>query len=127
MTVAGETLFIAGPPDCVDERQAFYQPDDPGIQARLARQAEALDGRRGGQIWVMAKTDGNLRRRYALDTIPTFDGMAAAQGRLYITTVDGRVLCLGDDGTRTLPPVVNEPARVAWNQPEDPNYLRPAR
>jgi len=127
MAVAGETLFIAGPPDCVDERQAFYQPDDPAIQARLARQAEALAGRRGGQIWALAKTDGNLRGRYALDTIPTFDGMAAAQGRLYITTVDGRVLCLGDDGTRTLPPVVNEPARVAWDQPEDPNYLRPAR
>ena len=127
MAVAGETLFVAGPPDYIDEREAFYHPDDPAIQAKLARQAEALAGRHGGQLWALAKTDGSLLARYALDTIPAFDGMAAAQGRLYLTTADGRVLCLGEEGTRPLPPIIDEPARVAWDQPEDPNYLRPAR
>ncbi len=31
--------------------------------------------------------------------MPTFDGMVAAGGRLYLTTVDGGVLCLGSEGT----------------------------
>ena len=127
MAVAGETLFVAGPPDFIDERQAFYHPDDPDVQARLARQAEALTGQHGGQIWAMSATSGAVLRRYALDTIPTFDGMAAAQGRLFITTVDGRILCLSAGGTRPLVSIEDTPLRVAWDQPEDPNYLVPVR
>ena len=126
MAVAGDTLFVAGPPDFIDERQAFYHDDDPDVQARLARQAEALAGRHGGQLWVMSTTDGAVVGRYALDTIPTFDGMAAAQGRLFMTTVDGRVLCLSAAGTRPLAAITNAPTRVVWDQPEDPNYLVPA-
>jgi len=108
MTVAGDKLFVAGPPDLVDERQAFHNPDDPDIQARLKRQAEAYEGRVGGQLWVMAKADGRVVSRYALSTIPVFDGMAAAGDSLYVTTVDGRVICLS-----------------GGDEPEDPNYLLP--
>ena len=127
MAVAGDTLFIAGPPDFIDERRAFYSPDSPEVQAKLRRQAEALAGRHGGQLWVMAKADGKLLGRYALNTIPVFDGLAAAEGRLYLTTVNGRVLCFGKTGTRTLPLVGDQPARVAWDKPEDSSYLLPAR
>jgi outer membrane protein assembly factor BamB len=126
MAVAGDTLFIAGPPDFIDERHAFYSPDHPEVQAKLRRQAEALAGRHGGQLWVMAKADGKLLGRYALNTIPVFDGLAVAEGRLYLTTVNGRVLCFGKTGTRTLPSVGDQPARVVWDQPEDPSYLLPA-
>ena len=31
--------------------------------------------------------------------MPTFDGLVAARGRLYLSTVDGRVICLGSEGT----------------------------
>lgn len=41
--------------------------------------------------------DGHERGRLALDTQPVFDGMAAAQGRLYISAIDGKVVCLGED------------------------------
>ena len=125
MVVAGDTLFVAGPPDLIDERRAFYLPDDPEVQATLKRQAEALEGRHGGQLWALSKSDGKVLARYALDTIPVFDGLAAAGGRLYLTTVNGRVLCLGGAGAEALKPIAGEPVPVAWDKPEDPNYLLP--
>ena len=125
MTVAGDTLFIAGPPDFIDERQAFYSPEDPKIQALLARQAEALEGRHGGQLWAFSKADGKLGVRYAMDTIPVFDGMAAAGDSLYITAVDGSVIRLGPGRSATLAKIDDKPVRIAWDKPEDPGYLLP--
>ena len=125
MTVAGDRLFVCGPPKLADERQAFHQWDDTQVQARLERQAQAYAGKAGGQLWVMGKADGRVVRRYALDTIPVFDGMAAARDSLFVTTVDGRVLCLSGKGTSPLPKINDTPIRDAWDQPEDPNYLLP--
>jgi len=125
MTVAANTLFIAGPPDLLDERRAFYHPDDPDVQAQLKRQAEALEGPSGGYLWALTKTNGKLLTRYALDTIPVFDGMAAAADSLYITTVDGRLLRLTGTRGTALRRVDDKPSRCAWSKPEDPNYLLP--
>jgi len=125
MTVAGDKLFVSGPPDLVDERYAFHNPDNPYVQDRLKQQAEAYEGRAGGQLWVMAKGDGNVVGRYALDTIPVFDGMAAAGDSLYVTTVDGRVICLSGGGKSPLQKIDETPIRDAWDEPEDPNYLLP--
>jgi hypothetical protein len=123
MTAAADTIFIAGPPDLLDERQAYYSPDDPEIQAKLKRQAEALDGRAGGHLWILNKTDGKLVSRYVLDTIPVFDGMAAAGESLYMTTVDGRVMCLSGRRGTSLPKAGDKPSQVVWERPEHPNYL----
>ena len=46
-------------------------------------------------LMAFAIEDGKELARYALDTQPVFDGMAAANSRLYISTVDGTVVCLG--------------------------------
>ena len=35
-------------------------PDDPDVQALLARQEEAYAGQQGGQLWVVNKTDGQV-------------------------------------------------------------------
>ncbi|MCY2987290.1 MAG: PQQ-binding-like beta-propeller repeat protein, partial [Planctomycetota bacterium] len=99
LVLADQTLFVAGPPDLLDEEEAWRNPDDPAIQAKLAAQTAALQGRRGGQLLALAATDGKLLAAYELDALPTFDGMVAAQGKLYLSTVDGRVLCLGGQGT----------------------------
>ncbi|UCG46462.1 MAG: PQQ-binding-like beta-propeller repeat protein, partial [Phycisphaerales bacterium] len=53
LTVAGNTLFVAGPPDLIDERRAFHNPDDPDVREKLKRQVEALEGKHGGQIWAL--------------------------------------------------------------------------
>ncbi len=125
MAVGKETVFVAGPPNYLDERRAYSLPDDPKILARLTRQQEALEGRHGGVLWALDKAGGDRVARYELDTIPVFDGMAAAAGCLFVSTVDGRVLCLSKDADTRLKRIENQPERLAWDQPEDPNYLAP--
>ena len=44
---------------------------------------------------VMTRTDGTRLAEHPLDAPPVWDGMAAASGRLYLSTADGKVLCLG--------------------------------
>jgi outer membrane protein assembly factor BamB len=79
MALAGDTLFLAGPPDIVPEH-------DP-----LA----AFEGRKGASLWVVSTTDGRKLAEHKLDSPPVFDGMAAAAGRLYLCTDDGKLLCFG--------------------------------
>jgi hypothetical protein len=126
MTVTGNALFVAGPPDLVDERQAYHNPDDPEVQAKLSRQARAYEGREGGQLWSVAKSGGEVIHRYVLDTIPVFDGMAAAGDSLYMATVDGRVMCLAGNGKIPLKKIDStKPIQNTWDQSEDPGYLLP--
>jgi outer membrane protein assembly factor BamB len=98
MVLAGSTLFVAGPPDVLDEEEALRKPDDPAVRARLAAQAAALRGKQGGQLLAIAAADGKVLAAYELGAMPTFDGMAAAKGRLYLTTTNGKVHCLGGEG-----------------------------
>jgi hypothetical protein len=94
MVQAGDTLFIAGPPDVLDEEEAAQRLGMPDIQAKLAEQDASLAGRRGAVLWAVSTTDGTKLSELPLKTPPAWDGMAAANGGLYLTTVDGKVLCL---------------------------------
>ncbi|MBN1345527.1 MAG: PQQ-binding-like beta-propeller repeat protein [Phycisphaerae bacterium] len=96
MALAGKTLFVAGPPDVVDEERAFYRPDDEGVRKALAEQSEAMAGKKGGLLWAVSAGDGKRQGDVALDAPPVFDGMAAAGGRLFVALQNGRVVCLGD-------------------------------
>jgi hypothetical protein len=95
MVQAGDTLFIAGPPDVLDEEEAALRLGTSEIQAKLAEQDAALLGRRGGLLWAVSTRDGTKLGELRLATPPAWDGMIAANGRLYLTTMDGKVLCLG--------------------------------
>jgi len=78
MVLAGDLLFAAGTPDVVD-------PKDP---------AAAIEGRKGARLQVFSAKDGSLVTSQALASPPAFDGMVAAGGRLYLSTTDGKVLCM---------------------------------
>ena len=80
MLRAGGTLFLAGMPCNVDEK-------DP---------VATYEGRKGGLLWASSPADGSRIAEYKLQSPPVWDGMAAAKGRLYISTVDGTLLCMGD-------------------------------
>jgi len=126
MAVTKDALFVAGHPDLVDERQAYRLPDDPDVLLALARQADALGGEYGGQLWAVSKTDGAPIARYLLDSAPTFDGMAAAYESLFVTTLDGFVVRLTADGATPLPALRPEdPLQIISDEPQEPNYLRP--
>jgi hypothetical protein len=51
---------------------------------------------------LVSAANGKKLGIYRLDVMPTFDGMAAAQGKLYLSTKDGKILCLGAGGGRRL-------------------------
>lgn len=95
MVLAGQTLFVAGPPDIVDEEEAFKKltEGDAAIKAKLAEQDAALNGQRGGLLWVYSAKDGTKLKEYRLDSPPAWDGMVAAHGRVYLSTMNGKVLC----------------------------------
>ncbi|MGD8240452.1 MAG: PQQ-binding-like beta-propeller repeat protein, partial [Armatimonadota bacterium] len=94
MVLARERLFIAGPPDLVDEEEAQQVIGDPETQAKLAEQVAAFEGKQGAMLWAVSVADGKRLAEYQLESMPRWDGMAAAGGRLYVSTADGNVLCL---------------------------------
>jgi len=77
LILAGETLFAAGTPDTVD-------PNEPWA---------AYEGRQGSTLLAINSDDGSLLAEYQLDTPPVLDGMSAADGRLFLSTAGGKVLC----------------------------------
>jgi outer membrane protein assembly factor BamB len=84
MVPAGERLLVAGPPDVVD-------PDDP---------LGAFEGRKGALLRVFSTVSGEQIAEYELRSPPVFNGMAAARGRLFLTTVDGHLVCMaGPEGS----------------------------
>jgi outer membrane protein assembly factor BamB len=95
MVLADKTLFLAGPPDVLEEGSSLATFASPDTQQDLVRQAAALEGRCGGLLVAVSAADGQRLAGYRLDSMPVFDGMAAANGKLYLSTVDGKILCLG--------------------------------
>ena len=67
----------------------------PAGSAVFAAGAPLKAGADKGLLRVYAAADGKLLSELALDDAPVFDGMAAADGRLYVATQSGRILCLG--------------------------------
>jgi len=80
MVLAGDKLFMAGPPDVVPE-------DDPYA---------SFDGKLDAQLWVVSAENGEKLAEYPLDSQPAFDGLFAVAGRLYLVTEDGKLLCFGE-------------------------------
>jgi outer membrane protein assembly factor BamB len=78
MVVGQEHLAVAGPP-------AEIQPDDPWAN---------FEGRAGGELQILDKKTGEPIARVKLSSPPVWNGMAAARGRLYLSTLDGRLLSL---------------------------------
>ena len=56
--------------------------------------APFYDGQEGGVLRIVSAADGEEVSQTKLDFPPVWDGMAAAGGRLYMSTADGTVHCL---------------------------------
>ncbi len=81
MVKAGDTLFVAGAPDVLD-------PQDPYA---------AFEARKGGRLVAVSAGDGKKLAEIPLDCPPMFDGMIAANGRLFACLEDGSVMSLVGD------------------------------
>jgi hypothetical protein len=57
--------------------------------------AKAYEGRMGGILWAASASTGEKLAQYKLDAPPAWDSLAAANGLLFVSLADGRVLCMG--------------------------------
>jgi len=80
MVRTGNALFVAGTPDVCD-------PEDP---------TGALEGRKGAVLMSFDPLDGKKAAQADLTSPPVFDGMAAARGKLYLSSADGSIRCFTD-------------------------------
>jgi outer membrane protein assembly factor BamB/ubiquinone/menaquinone biosynthesis C-methylase UbiE len=97
MVLADQTLFVAGPPDVVDEENIWGHTLEPQVQAKLKAQSAALQGSQGSLLWAVSASDGKKLAEYKLESVPAFDGMAAADGRLYLSMKNGCILCMAGE------------------------------
>ncbi len=97
MVLAGARLFIVGPPDIIDEESTFQKltEKDPVVQKLLAEQDAVIDGKVGALLLVVNADTGEEAYRLTVDSLPTWDGLTGANGRLFLTTLDGQLICLG--------------------------------
>ncbi|MHC4180505.1 MAG: outer membrane protein assembly factor BamB family protein, partial [Planctomycetota bacterium] len=95
MVLTKDVLFLAGPPDVIDEVDLWHNPDDAELKRKAARQTEAFRGHRGGSLWAVSTTDGSRLDCVDLPSPPVFDGMIAADNKLFLSLISGKVICYG--------------------------------
>jgi len=76
---AGEVIFVAGMPNEFPEDDIY----------------RVVEGRAGGVLVAASSTDGKVLKTYRLQSPPVWDGMAAANGKLFISLANGQVQCWG--------------------------------
>jgi hypothetical protein len=77
---AGNLLLLGGMPTLSDKENS------PEAFARF-------EGRDKGLLWLMSTQDGAMVNDITLDAPPIWDGIAVANGRLYVSKVDGTLEC----------------------------------
>ncbi len=97
MVLGGSNLFIVGPPDIIDEEKTFEQltEKDPQVQELLAKQDQALEGSDGAFLLAVNIDTGEIQNGVPLDSLPAWDGLAVRNGRLFLSTLNGEVVCFG--------------------------------
>jgi outer membrane protein assembly factor BamB len=66
------------------------------VQAMLAAGPVVVAGGSGGEVWTFSAADGKaVQQDNLLGSSPVWDGMAAAWERVYVSTQNGKVVCLG--------------------------------
>ncbi len=80
MVMAGNVLFVAGPGTV----NTIKGPEEP-------------DRSKGTVLMAVSASDGTELAKYRFDSLPVFDGMAVAYGRLYLSMKDGTLLCLAEE------------------------------
>jgi hypothetical protein len=96
MALAENMLFLAGPADIkiIDHPEIYKRAAQPEFQEKLRRQNQVLSGDEGAILWVIDKRDGKRLAEYDLGHLPVFDGMAAAKQSVFLSTVDGSLVCM---------------------------------
>jgi hypothetical protein len=79
MIKAGSCLYMGGPPDVIGEEKPFA----------------VFSGSAEGRLLVADAVSGEIKQTIPLASQPVFDGITAADGRLFVVCADGSLLCMG--------------------------------
>ncbi len=82
MASSVDTIFAAGP---------LMAPEDVGTNE------PSFDAGSRAVLMAFAAADGQDLARIPLDCQPVFDGLALAYGKVFMATVDGRIVCFGGE------------------------------
>ncbi|MFC1497598.1 PQQ-binding-like beta-propeller repeat protein [Verrucomicrobiota bacterium] len=87
MVLAGDQLIVAGVPDLgkKNPEELFFDNEN---EAR-----SAFDGGKGSLLRIVSTVDGSTKSEIKLPAMPTFDGMSAANGKLFVSLKNGEVVC----------------------------------
>ena len=93
IVLANDWLLIASPRDVADEKEIWGRSNEKIYQQKMAAQAAWFKSTHGGYMQVFSKKDGTKLAEKKLPYLPAFDGLIAANGRLYMTTECGSLVC----------------------------------
>ncbi len=79
MVLAGDKVLLAGFIDAID-------PKDPWAR---------IEGRQGGELRMISVPDGKPLVRVNLESTPVWNGMAAADNKVFISLKNGKLICMG--------------------------------
>ena len=93
-----DLLFAVGTPEVIDEYDAInlintQQRKDLNVE-RIYLKERSMAGELGAKLMVVSTADGSVISETKLDAPAVFDGMSAANGRIFISDIKGRVICL---------------------------------
>ncbi|MFC1499172.1 PQQ-binding-like beta-propeller repeat protein [Verrucomicrobiota bacterium] len=86
MVLSGDKLILAGLPD------VGIKPEELIFENQSEAEA-AYKGEKGSFLWVVSTLDGSRKSEYKLVAPPVFDGMSAADDKLFISLKNGEVVC----------------------------------
>ena len=102
MVLTSDKLVIAGPPkwgertsetlDELKEKRGW-----PAFFREFKDTDKALDsyqGKKGASLQVLNADDGKLFSQVKLDAPPVFDGMSVANGKVFVSLENGKLMCL---------------------------------
>jgi hypothetical protein len=98
MVLTDDHLFSAGPEVFDEKKLADYffanRTDDADLPDYVDDALDSYQGRKGSILAVTDKADGKVLYELELDSAPVFDGMIAADEKLFISMTDGTIVCL---------------------------------
>jgi len=101
MVLTDKMFLIAGPPRFNEQETGQYlktsRTDSFQLNPLLKHALDTFEGRKRGVLLATDKSNGEKLAEFELPSSPVFDGMIAANGRLFISLMDGSVVCLGAD------------------------------
>lgn len=98
MVASDDRLFLLGPKELMRQDEIKRRITEEAVEELMVEQEKSLNGGSGSILLTVDKQSGKILAGRHLQTAPLLDGMAGAYGNLYLSTTDGQLCCLSDDG-----------------------------